>query len=158
MSVDNTESVLPPVRVVKIINAPRDAVFAAWIDPIVLAKWFGPPEVSVSEAEIDARIDGAYRIVMRGDSGAVHENFGVYRELVVQERLVFTWCITRRGSEEAARESLVTVEFRAHGESMTEITLTHELLKSEDARRGVRHGWSTSFMTLEEILQKGNQT
>jgi len=158
MSAAKTEAVPPPVQVVKTINAPREDVFKAWTDAAILTKWFGPPEVSVSEAEIDPRIGGSYRIIMRGDSGAVHENYGVYREVDFPKRLVFTWCIRRLGSEDTTLESLVSVELRVHKVLTTEVTLTHELLTTEEARRGVRHGWTTGFESLDSLLQEGKET
>ena len=147
-----TEASLPPVHVSRVINAPREAVFAAWTDPAVLAKWFGPPEVTVTQAVIDARVGGAYRFVMQGDSGVINDNYGTYRDVVFPERLVFTWHIERRGGGGAASESLVTVELRACDAATTEITLTHERLTTEAATRGVRYGWSTSFEALDALL------
>ena len=108
--------------------------------------------------EIDARVGGTYRFVMHGDSGAIHDNYGTYREVAFPERLVFTWSIGRRGGNDAVTESLVTVEFRACDASTTEITLTHELLTTEAAARGVRHGWSTSFEALDALLAQKKST
>lgn len=154
MKAAKAELVLPLVRVVKTIQASQMDVFAAWTDPIILAKWYGPPEVSVVEAKMDARVGGRYRIVMHGDSGSLHNNYGVYREVICPERLVFTWNIERVGEIKSVRESLVTVEICAYDESTTEVTLIHELLKSEGDRRGVGHGWSTSLEALNELLRE----
>ncbi len=100
MSVAEAEAPLPPVLIRRVINAPREDVFAAWTDPAILAKWFGPPEVTVAQAEIDARVGGTYRIVMRGDSGAINDNYGTYQEVLFPERLVFTWNIERCGGND----------------------------------------------------------
>ena len=56
-------------------------------------------------AEADARVGGRYRIVMRTSDGEEHDVSGVYREVVPNEKLVFTWAW--RSTPE--RESLVTV-------------------------------------------------
>lgn len=148
----------PPLRIRRLINAPREQVFAAWIDPTLLAKWFGPPEVSVRRAEVDARAGGAYRIVMHGDAGTVYENAGIYREVAFPARLIFTWSIARSGEETAPSESLVTVEFRATDSSTTEIKMTHEWLTPGEFRGGVELGWTTSFAALDTLCTEGHRS
>src|SRR3954463_8200753 len=73
------------------INAPPAKVYEAWTDPAKLARWFGPRRVESVQAETDVRVGGRYRMVAQGADGEVHEVGGTYREVIANEKLVFTW-------------------------------------------------------------------
>ncbi len=72
---------------------------------------------------------------------------GVYREVVANEKLVFTWAW--RSTPE--RESLVTVHLKADGDH-TIMTFTHEQFFDEDARDRHEHGWTGTFQKLDTYL------
>jgi uncharacterized protein YndB with AHSA1/START domain len=68
-----------PLRVERVIHAPREDVFDAWTDPARLRTWWGPPSVPVSRLDGELRPGGDYRIVMVEPSGdersrAIHES------------------------------------------------------------------------------------
>jgi uncharacterized protein YndB with AHSA1/START domain len=65
-------------------------VFKAWTEPAHLARWWGPKGFTNPICEVDLRVGGAWRIVMRAPNGAEYPGGGVYREIVKPERLVFT--------------------------------------------------------------------
>jgi uncharacterized protein YndB with AHSA1/START domain len=117
---------------------PPAAVFRAWTDPAAMKRWFAPTdEYEVPEVEVDLRVGGRYRIVMRAPDGEVHRVSGVYREIAPPDRLVFTWA----WASTPERESLVTVELRTDG-GATELSLTHSRFFDEPARDRHQHGWS----------------
>lgn len=137
----------PSLTIKRRLNAPRQKVFAAWTQPAQLAQWFGPEQIDRAEAEIDARAGGRFRVVMHARDGERHEVGGAYREVVADEKLVFTWAwITT-----PERESLVTVLLKDDA-GATLLTLTHEQLFDDAARDGHRHGWTGSFAKLEHYL------
>jgi uncharacterized protein YndB with AHSA1/START domain len=70
--------------------APRERVFQAWTDPKHLAQWWGPKGFTNPVCEWDARPGGNIYVVMRAPNGADYPMGGVFREIVVPERLVFT--------------------------------------------------------------------
>jgi uncharacterized protein YndB with AHSA1/START domain len=78
------------VEITRIVDAPRELVFNAWIDPEHLKRWWGPTVFTNPVCEVDARVGGAWHIVMRGPDGAEYPCGGVYQEIVASERLVFT--------------------------------------------------------------------
>ena len=49
------------LEVRRVIKAPVERVFAAWLDPRQLQKWWGPPSMTCTHAEVDARTGGRYR-------------------------------------------------------------------------------------------------
>ena len=134
----------------RILDAPRDAVFRAWVDPAHIARWIGPRSIKAEVDKMDARPGGAYRIVMHGPTGEAYTVRGIYRELAPPERLVFSW----GWEDETSRprhETVVTISFRAVGDK-TEMTLRHEWFESKEARNNHDHGWSGSFDKLAEVL------
>jgi uncharacterized protein YndB with AHSA1/START domain len=76
--------------ITRVFDAPRELVFQAWIDPKHLSQWWGPKGFINPVCEVDARVGGAWRIVMRAPDGAEYPGGGVYLEIVEPERLVFT--------------------------------------------------------------------
>jgi uncharacterized protein YndB with AHSA1/START domain len=126
-----------------------EKVWRAWTDPQALKRWWGPGgKDPVSVAELDVRVGGRFRIVFGGPHGADHEVRGVYREVVANRRLVFTWTWPRTTPE---RESLVSLDFRPAGGG-TELAFLHQQLFDESVRDGHRRGWTESLVKLEQYL------
>ncbi len=140
-------STKPSLTIRRRYNAPAAKVFNAWTDPEKMRRWFGPAGVEVLRAESDARVGGRYRIVAQSPGGEEHDVSGVFRQVVPNEKLVFTWAW--RSTPE--RESLVTVEFERDG-SGTLLTLTHERFFDEAARDRHQHGWGATLDRLERML------
>ncbi|MDR3532189.1 MAG: SRPBCC domain-containing protein, partial [Rhodopila sp.] len=74
----------------RIVDAPPALVFQCWTDPKQVARWWGPRGFTNPVCEMDVRIGGAWRIVMRAPDGTDYPCGGVYREIIPGERLVFT--------------------------------------------------------------------
>jgi len=126
-----------------------EKVWRAWTDPQALKQWFGPggPQ-PVALAELDLRVGGRFRIAFGGPQGDEHLCAGVYREVVPNRKLVFTWSWPRTTPE---RESLVTVELRKVAEG-TELVFRHEQLFDEKVRDDHRRGWSETLVKLERYV------
>lgn len=138
------------VQVKRTFAAPRERVFDAWVNPKLMALWFtrckNAPPVEVVEA--NARAGGKYRVVVTDDKGKVYRGHGTYREVKRPEKLVFTW----NWDHDDYGDSVVTVDFRAMGESnFTEIALTHEMLPAR-AIEDHRKGWEECYDMLERTL------
>ncbi len=78
------------LRLTRLIDAPREAVYRAWTDPELLKRWFAPLPWTTPEAELDVRPGGANRIVMRSPEGQDMPNTGAYLEVAPNRKLVFT--------------------------------------------------------------------
>src|SRR5579862_8822249 len=82
--------------ITRVFDSPRDAVFQAWTEPERLRRWWGPKGFTNPVCEVDVRPGGAIRIHMRAPADAPapargdHPMTGVFHEVVVPERLVFT--------------------------------------------------------------------
>jgi uncharacterized protein YndB with AHSA1/START domain len=137
----------PSLTLKRRFNASPAKVFAAWTDPALLMRWMGPKEIENVNADCDPRIGGAYRFVMRAVDGETHEFSGVYREVVKDEKLVFTWAW--RSTPE--RQSLVTILIKPDGDGAL-LTLIHEQFADEAARDRHAHGWGGSLDRLEQLF------
>ena len=140
----------PSLTLTRRYAAAPEKVWRAWTDPEAIERWFGPgPGEPVSAAELDLRVGGRFRIVFGGANGNANECAGVYRDVVPNRRLAFTWHWPRTTSE---RISLVTLTFKRVG-SETELVLRHEELFDEAARDGHKQGWTGLLEKLAVFLQ-----
>src|SRR5882757_6495389 len=129
---------------------PVEKVFRAWTDPQALKLWFGPSDDGkILVSETDLRVGGRYRIVMQMPDGEEHRVGGVYREIVPNEKLVFTWA----WESTPERESLVTVQFKPSGDA-TELVLTHEQFADSEARDKHQAGWNGCMDRLGRYLSR----
>ena len=140
-------AVKPSLTLKRRIKAPPAKIFAAWTDPKKIGQWMGPEGVITLSAQFDARVGGRYALSMRAPNGEQHEVSGVYREVVPNEKLMFTWA----WKSTPERETLVTVTLKPDGDG-TILTLMHEQFFDEAARDRHQHGWTGSLDKLEKYL------
>jgi len=114
----------------------------------MLKRWMAPSDdfkIPVAEAEL--RVGGRYHIIMNAPDGQVHDVSGVYREIVPNKKLVYTWA----WKSTPERESVVTIELRAAGGG-TELTLKHEQFADAEARDRHQQGWMGCLARLESAV------
>src|SRR5579872_4364603 len=75
----------------RFLRAPREKVFAALTQETLLKAWSCPRGMTVAEASVDARVGGAYRIVMVGRDGARFAVGGAYQAIEPPEFIAYTW-------------------------------------------------------------------
>ena len=141
-----TVTTKPSLTIKRRFKAPPKKVYAAWTDPEKIAGWMGPAGRTRVEATNDLRVGGRYAIkmVMPNDE---HDVSGVYREIVPNEKLVFTWA----WKSTPERESLVTVTFKKDGDG-TIMTLLHEQFFDAEARDRHNAGWLAIMDELEKFI------
>ena len=138
----------PQIAIVRKLKASPEEVWQAWTEPKRLKQWMAPSDTfSVPLAETDVRVGGRYHIVMKSPDGEEHDVSGVYREVIPNRKLVYTWA----WKSTPERESLVTVEMRALNNG-TELTLRHEQFFDADARDRHQHGWDGCLGRLEHLF------
>jgi uncharacterized protein YndB with AHSA1/START domain len=131
------------------LNAAPEKVYAAWTDSQKLIQWFGRVDAKPDtlRAEIDPRVGGRYRVNFNIEGGEYFEVGGIYREVVPNERLVFSWA----WYSTPERESLVTVTLKPDCAG-TLLTVHHKQLFDQAARDGHERGWMGSLDKLENFL------
>jgi uncharacterized protein YndB with AHSA1/START domain len=139
------------LEITRVFDAPRPAVFASWTDARQLAQWWGPRGFSVMACKADVRVGGSWRVETRSPEGEQHNAGGVYREVAVPERLVFTMAWDGAEDGEPGREALVSVRFAEEGQR-TRVTFRQSVFSSTAARDAHDQGWSSAFELLDEYL------
>lgn len=147
MSARNSGPAGRELRITRVFDAPRDLVFQAWTEPERLMRWWGPKGFTTSSFEMDLRPGGGWRAVMRTPEGEEHVHYGVVREVVRPERLVFTFT----WEDEPDHEMLVTVTFTERG-GKTEMALHQAPFASAESRDSHQEGWNETFDRLAEYL------
>lgn len=137
------------LRIRRTFAAPAGAVFDAWTSEEVMRRWFhAEHDWETTEAEVDLRIGGPLRVVMRNPQEDVsYGGGGHYTEIAPPSRLAFTWV----WDDEPDREQLIEVDFE-EGDGTTTVLFTQIGLWDEEALRSHEGGWGRCFDNLERVL------
>ncbi|MCW2989532.1 MAG: Activator of Hsp90 ATPase 1 family protein [Solirubrobacterales bacterium] len=130
-------------------QAPADRVFAAWTSEEVMRRWWrADHHWEASEAEVDLRVGGTVRVVMRDTGkGVEHGGGGAYTEIDPPRRLAFTWLW-----DGDTRRTLIEIDFEEH-DGATTVRFTHSALWDEEAVRSHERGWSRILDNLGRELE-----
>jgi uncharacterized protein YndB with AHSA1/START domain len=124
------------IVLVKVLNHPRDRVFAAWMDPDALAQWYGPDGLDIETHEADIREGGLWRFDMVGNfEGKTQrfQNLMRFIEIVPNERIVAQYGTPEPGDPDQFR---VTVTFDEQADGKTVLTM-RQLHPTPERRRKV---------------------
>jgi uncharacterized protein YndB with AHSA1/START domain len=137
------------LRIERTYQAPIEAVFDAWTTEEVIRRWWQAQRGwETTEAEVDLRVGGAVRVVMRDPTEDVDYGAGgTYTEIERPTRLAFTW--TWDGD---TRRTLIEIDFE-EADGITTVRFTHSGLWDEDAVRSHEDGWSGILDSLERALE-----
>ena len=135
----------------RVFNGPRDLVFAAFTKPELLRRWFGPRGWTLTVCDVDLRVGGGFRFVLRSPDGAQMGMRGVYREIDAPYRSVHT-----ESFDDVPGESEVLTELTERdGKTLLTATITFSSQQIRDAviESGMEHGAAESYDRLAELLQ-----
>jgi len=136
------------LRIERTFAATAEAVFDAWTSPEVIKRWFRPaPGWSTPEAEVDLRVGGRVRVVMRGDDGSQVEAGGEYTLIDRPHRLVMTWTF----DDDPAGEQLIELTFSESGGSTT-VVMVNSGISTDERRDAQDRGWSRCLDELGDEL------
>jgi len=137
------------LRIERTFDAPAERVFAAWTSEEVLRRWLhGMQGWKTPIAEVDLRVGGRIRIVMRDPSdGAEAGATGEYRVVEPPHRLVFTWV----WDDQPERMQLIELEF-AERDGATTVLMTNSSIPSDERRASQQRGWNVCLDNLERVL------
>ncbi|MGH1419632.1 MAG: SRPBCC family protein [Hyphomicrobiaceae bacterium] len=140
------------LTIVRVFDAPRELMFRMWSEKAHMTRWFGPDDSTIEDADMDFRVGGAWHSTLRSPSGNVHRMQGIYREIVANERIVFThaWVQEEGG---LGWETLVTVTFSDDG-GKTKLTFQQGEFETMNARDMHVDGWTKTLNGLEAHLAK----
>ncbi|HYZ33613.1 MAG TPA: SRPBCC domain-containing protein [Crenalkalicoccus sp.] len=133
-------------------EAPASVLFALWSDPEHVKRWMGPANFTCPEAEIDFRIGGAYRVMIKSAEHGENWFGGIYREIERNKRLVFTFAWDNDGPS-AGVETLVTITFEERG-GRTVQTFHQRPFMTVERRDSHVEGWNEAFDKQQSYAAK----
>jgi len=133
----------------KVLTVPRERVFAAFVDPAQLRRWWGPAGFTVSRLELAAEEGASYRIAMQPPEGGVFHIRGTLQAVEPPRRLAFTFIYEEPDPDD--QETLVTLTFESTGGG-TRVTVDQGPFKTA-ARLGLhRDGWTETLERFERSV------
>jgi uncharacterized protein YndB with AHSA1/START domain len=139
------------IVITRVFDAPRRLVFAVLTDPEHVPHWYGPRGWTLPVCQIDFRLGGAWRYVLRGPQGADMGMRGVYQEITPPERLV-----TTESFDDYPGESLNTVVLTEEdGRTTMTVTVLYPSKEIRDAviNSGMQAGASETYDRLDEYVR-----
>jgi uncharacterized protein YndB with AHSA1/START domain len=146
----------------RIVDVPRELVWAAWTRPEHLKKWFTPVPWKTVECEIDLRPGGIFRTVMQSPEGERFPHLGCYLEVVENERLVWTVALepgfrpSNHKTEVPPFTAVITLEPHGKGTKYTARAMHQD---EEGCRQhekmGFHDGWGTVLTQLVDLIKSG---
>jgi uncharacterized protein YndB with AHSA1/START domain len=134
----------------RVFDAPRHLVYDAFTKPELLKRWFGPRGWSLVTCDVDLKVGGGFRFVLRGPNGREMGMSGVYRELAPPERSVHM-----ESFDDFPGAAQVTTVFAEQGGKTTmTATILSPSKEVRDAviKSGMEHGAAESYDKLAELL------
>lgn len=145
----------------RIVDVPRDLVWAAWTTPEHIKKWFTPAPWTTVDCEIDLRPGGIFRTVMRSPQGEETPHVGCYLEIVPNEKLVWTSALApgyrpvlKAGATGSCDElyftAIITLEAEGNRTNYRAIAIHgDEETARKHAEMGFHEGWGA---TLDQLV------
>ena len=137
------------LRIERIFDAPAERVFEAWTNEDVLRRWlYGRANLETPIAEVDLRVGGRIRIVMRDPSGEQEAGAtGEYKVVEPPHRLVFTWI----WDDAPDHPQLIELEF-SEREGRTTVRMINSGIHSDERWESQQTGWHFCYDNLERVL------
>ncbi len=138
------------VRLHRVIAATPEKIYRAFLDPDALARWLPPNGFTGKVHSMDARVGGGFKMSFRNFTTQKSESFGgEYRELVPNERLVYT---DRFDDPNLPGEILVTVTLKAVSVG-TELEIEQAGIPDVIPLDGCYLGWQESLRHLAKLVE-----
>ena len=136
------------VRIERTFAAPAEDVFDAWTSPEVMRRWFHPaPDWDTPEAEVDLRVGGRVRVLMRRPDGTQTGARGEYTLIDRPHRLVMTWTF----DDDPSNEQVVELSF-SESEGSTTVLMVNSGISTDERRDDQDRGWHGCLDELERAL------
>ena len=135
----------------RVINAPRDRVFQAYVDPELYKQWVGPRNLTMDLQEFNCTPGGSYRFVHTDPDGNAYGFKGVFHDVVENERIVQTF----EFDGYPGHVSLETLTLEdTEGGTLIRAESVYQNVEDRDgmAQSGMEQGVNDGYERLEELL------
>lgn len=148
---DRNKSKSVSVTMVRKLKSPTHAVYAAWTEPRILARWLAPGADDVTSVTIELCKGGRFRLEGLNIDGKPYSFSGTYLELHENRRVALSWIYDGPVSALRGGTSIVVADMRKLEPDLTELTLTHEKLAARDEAEIYRVSWIECMGKLEQV-------
>jgi uncharacterized protein YndB with AHSA1/START domain len=142
------------VRMVRVFNASKEAIFKAYSDPELIVKWWGPAEYETILDKMDFRLGGEWRFIHKETNGTLHPFHGVYKEIIENERITDTFNYEPIGPGHELVETIVLEDMGGK----TKLTAVSKYNTIEDLEgmilSGMEGGATESMERLAKLVEK----
>lgn len=136
------------VRIERTFDASAEDVFDAWTSEEVIGRWFRPREGwQEADAEVDLRVGGRIRVLMRAADGDRVGAGGEYTLIERPHRLAFTWTF----DDDPSNQQLIELEFTER-EGATTVLFVNSGISEAERRDSQYEGWSTCLDEMGRVL------
>ncbi len=138
------------IRLHRVLRAPRERVYRAFLTPEAMAKWLPPNGFTGKVHEMDARVGGEYRMSFTNfTTGHGHSFGGTYTELVPNEKICYT---DKFDDPNLPGEMQATITLRevACG---TELNIVQEGIPDAIPAEMCYLGWQESLLLLAQLVE-----
>jgi uncharacterized protein YndB with AHSA1/START domain len=136
------------LRIERTFDAPIERVFDAWTSAEVMRRWFHcGHDWETPVAEVDLRVGGELRVVMRRPDGRESGARGAYQLIDRPNRLVMTWIF----DEHPSNEQLIELSF-SESDGATTVLMVNSGIASEGLRDDQDEGWHGCLGELARLL------
>jgi uncharacterized protein YndB with AHSA1/START domain len=147
-----------PLKMSRLIHAPRASVFRAWTSAEAVREWFSPKHFSVPQARVEPHVGGAFEVCMRAPDGQEHWTLGRFTELSPDTRLVIDMRVP--GPDGATLfTALTSVDFAdALGGTRVDVVQAYTFENpaiAEGMVKGAPEGWRMTLDKLEALVMGG---
>ncbi len=143
-----TEDSAQVVRIERTFDAPAEDVFDAWTSPEVIERWFRPgTDWRTPSAEVDLRVGGTVRVVMRDPDGSEVGAGGEYTLIERPNKLAFTWTF----DDAPSNQQMIELEFTEQ-DGATTVLFVNSNISNEERRDSQYDGWSACLDNMERAL------
>jgi uncharacterized protein YndB with AHSA1/START domain len=136
------------LRIRRAFQAPIEQVFDAWTSPEVMRRWFHcEPDWDTPVADVDLRVGGRVRIVMRTADGTDLKAGGEYTAIERPHRLVMIWTF----ADDPLNRQLIELTF-SESAGATTVLLVNSHISTDERRDSQHQGWHGCLDELERLL------
>lgn len=144
------------ILITREFDAPKHLVYRVWTTPELVRRWWSGHRGTTTDVEMDLRPGGRWRYVLKTDEGAEVGFHGEYREIVPDERIVYTEVFEMPGVDlESVDGPLNTVTFTALGGDRTRLELLTETgskeLRDTILQSGMEVGVAEQLAIIQEL-------
>ncbi|RSM44655.1 ATPase [Amycolatopsis balhimycina DSM 5908] len=144
------------ILITREFDAPKHLVYRVWTTPELVKRWWSGHRGTTTEVAMDLRPGGRWRYVLKTNDGAEVGFHGEYREIVPDERIVYTEVFEMPGVDlDAVDGPLNTVTFTALDGDRTRLELLTETgsreLRDTILESGMEVGVQEQMVIIEEL-------